>query len=488
MSTVLGASTCTRWVEALWPRLQQDLRDPVRVEEHERDWRIDVMGALVVRLNRDHCSFRVAVRCQHAFLYGKCEDCTDFRIRSPLTSSHWLEHWVWRHADDTGLPATSLRAVVRPVALRLWQRLDIASLASARAKIAAALPLESDLLDLARRANPAPVLWLSHYCRVASGQEAPQTREREAATMIATHALFGSKYGKPFDVDFREIKWRAARLYALADRGWCALHQHGAAIWSPLRRVSGFGTHGPQMAAAWANLVATLPRKSLPPRRIALAWSVGFTKALRPADAVQEVRLIEAACRRWDRFPNRVERRHFVRNELLPVLAWARRLPLAFPVAPPQAGWNWYLRQVQYAHELALLARLEEGQPSLADDSQEFAGLRFARLTSLSAQLRAGLELHNCLAGAGSGYDPSTCPGEYFRIDDVATGRALACLRAQVNDAGRAVDALELRGPCNREVEPGLRRLVMLFLIQNRGSLRFKRWVERTCPDQRELR
>lgn len=460
-------STVARWVETLWPWLENDLRYPVHVDARKAFWRIEILGAIRIDLDRDHCGCRVAGRTQEGFTrHG------DLRLRTMLASNDWIMSWMWRRAHRCGLSMDDLAELADDVAAALRARIPDRHIHAARMAIRAALPLDPGILALAERSNVLPTLCLGHYAAVARNQATLRERERLAPGLAATFAQYGCYAGPAYSADSHGLKARLDEV-GMSKAGWRLLLRHGATLWRGLRRSHEFARRPEAMLVEWARLVALLPpQQSLPADRIALVWAQ--TNSMRHSalddDARFQARLVLAASRCWDCLPDRIERRRWSREQLLPVLAWAQSISHAAPPVPPGAGFAWYLRQARAAGTENHLRELARQYPGRPDQGFEFENLRFTRLRSRAALYRAGLSFHNCLVQVANDFENVVSPGSHYAITEPGSGRALALLRADAGASGRPLSVLELRGPCNRPVPIELRNTVRRFVRQNQGQ------------------
>jgi hypothetical protein len=165
-----------------------------------------------------------------------------------------------------------------------------------------------------------------------------------------------------------------------------------------------------------------------------------------------------------ERAPSRKECRHVVSGKILPVLQWWEASGEQSPKVPPRAGWRWFERQAAREKWQATSASLDERYPGKPDVSLEFEGLRFTRLRSRSSLFRAGHVFRNCLVSTPCEYDHIVKNGSHFAIYDANTDRPKALFHAVMNDRGRPIRVLELRGPCNQPVSQDLQLVVQRFL------------------------
>ena len=451
-----------RWVEALLPWVMNDLRYPVEVENRKGCWRIEILGALRVDLNHDQCGFRIAARQQGGFAYNNR---ADLRLRTMLASTDWLVSWVWRRAHRCGIEIASLPCLIPMIARELRGLISDQSIYAARSAIRAALPLDADILALAIRANPLPVLTLRHYTATAKFRADMLVREQRSPALLPvfeSHERF-TEFG--YGVGCGKLK-EYLRGGGLSNGGWRLLLRHGRRLWQPLRRSHEFQRHPDRILRDWANIVAALPRRDvLPPSRIALAWvqTYSMRSAKRDGDTSHQARLVMAAWRRWDAIETGIERRRWTREELLPVMAWAQTLSHSPPQAPDNAGFAWYLRQ-QHAANIELIAnQIDQQYPGEFDFHFDFGELRFTMLGSRASLYRAGMRFHNCLAHVADNYDGCISPGSYYIVSHRANGKALALLRADANACGEPRNVLELRGPCNLAVSSQVTQIVWQF-------------------------
>ena len=446
------------WVEALWPWLENDLRHPISVEQRRDCTRIEILGALRIKLADDHTQFRLLAREAAGFTHA---DGADLRLRTPLASDLWMRHWLWRRAHRCERPVGELGAIAERVIAGLRERLTSTHVWNARALIRAGLPLDADTLRLAERTFCMQPLSLRGYCQSMRFRDDLLARQPSMLGVLGMSVHFAM----PGDLGrFRNVLMG----YGLTRAGWRALHRHGDALWRPLRRTHEYPRARHAMALGWANIVALLPGTCLPPARIALAWARTFS--MRPdceaVDAGQQARLIHAACMRWHRLATRREQRGFARNELMQVLEWSHFHAKRPPTAPAGAGWNWYLRQVRASEWERLAKRIQKRSPGAADRSREFEGIRFLQINSQASLFRTGLRFRNCLARIPiDGLRDENCDGYHALIDPV-TDRPIALLRTEGNRARIA----ELRGPCNQPVSSRIMGIAQRYLQEGRGE------------------
>lgn len=465
-----NAAAWEAWTSALWPWLENDLRIPVTVQERKTHWRIEIMGALRVDLNRDHGGFRIFVRHQDCFVVNNR---ADLRLRSMLASSDWLHAWVWRRAHRCGLEVSTLPKVQAQVVEALRSRIADHDLYAARKAIRAALPLDPDILALALRANPLPCLGLGHYTAVARHRKTLEERERRAPSLLPVFAAWEELDDASYCDSCSDLE-QDFRALGMSEGGWRALLRHGKALWRGLRRSHEFSRRPEQVLLEWANLVALLPQKdALPPDRIAQVWAQ--TRSMRDApgdnDSHSQAQLVLAAWRRWDSLPTRAERRHWSREELLPVLSWAQAHSSESPCAPPNVGFAWYLRKQRAADTERTMRELDRKHPGQPDQTFEFENLRFIHLRSYASLYRAGLQFHNCLAQVPHSFNRVVSSGAHYAIGDATTGRALALLRADSDAEGRPLGVLEIRCACNQAAPGWLVRAAWRFARQNQSRV-----------------
>lgn len=325
---------------------------------------------------------------------------------------------------------------------------------------------------MAIRANPLPILGLEHYVATARFRSQMLAREQLAPALLPVFA----SHEEPREFDYRarcvELKKRFRDL-GLTRGGWRMLLRHGKALWNPLRRCHEFRRHPDRRLVDWADILALLPRHDgLPPQRIALVWAK--TCSMRgPApscDAPMQARLLMAAWRRWDSLDTRHARRAWARNELIPVMAWAKSLGNHPPKVPTNAGFAWYLRQQRDAKIKAVTERLDKEYPGEPDREFHFDGLCFTRLDSYSSLYRAGLEFSNCLVHVADTRVAGIRPGSYYLVSDTAGGAPLVLLRADEDADGKPVEVWELRAAFNRCPPMQTARQVWQFVEQNQRT------------------
>lgn len=452
-----------RWVEALLPWVENDLRFPVDIQDRKGYWRVEILGTLRIDLNHDHCGFTIAARQQDGFVINTR---ADLRLLTMLTSVDWLKSWIWRRAHRCPVEMAGLPRLIPMIAHELRALIPDQAIFAARKAIRSALPLDTDILALARRAHPLPILGLRHYAATARFREQMLERERLSPALLP---VFQSHEG------FRLLGYRAdcgqvkvhLRGCCLTEGGWRMLLRHGSNLWKPLRRSHEFCRHPDRVLCGWANIVANLPRKDeLPPNRIALAWAQTCSmRHMHPDfDARQQARLVAAAWRRWDAIGTREERRRWARQELVPVMAWSQTRSHQPPAAPANSRFAWYLRQQRAASAEAVARQISKHRPGEPDRVFHFKGLCFTRLGSRASLYRAGLHFHNCLVHVPDNNSKCISPGSYYVVSEEASGKALALLRADATVTGTPGDVLELRGPFNRRVSMQLAHRIWEFV------------------------
>lgn len=448
-----------RWVLALLPWVLNDLRYPVEVEERKGYWRIEILGSLRVDLDYDHCDFTLAARERGGFIINPH---ADLGLLTMLASTSCLANWVWRRAHRCNIELTGLSRMIPAIVRELRELIPDQAIYAARNAIRAALPLDADILELATRANPLPVLSLRQYTATAKYRMEMLMREQLSPALLPvfkSHNLFAE-----FDyrAECRELKeyWRGA---GISKGGWRLLLRYGQKLWEPLRRSHEFQRYPDRVLRDWANIVAELPRRdTLPPGRIALAWA--HTYSMRSFkcdnDTLHQAKLVMAAWRRWDTFETRIEKRRWAREELLPVIVWTQTHSHCPPQVPGNSGFAWYLRQQRAANVESIANQLDKDYPGEPDIYFNFGELCFTKLGSRASLYRAGMRFHNCLAHAADNYSDCIALGSYYIVSHHADGKPLALLRADDNAFGLPKNVLELRGPCNAAVSSQLAQTV----------------------------
>lgn len=464
-SLVNPDTTSTSALDKLWCRLECDLRHPVVVERRSYGWRIEVMGSYRVGLLEAHREYRMSSR-RNANGFAD-EPASDMALLAPLPTGHWLRGWLWWRWQSCGLAGLPSRVEAERLALELLARIPAESLVRARMLIREALPLDPDVLALARRSQGTRHLTLSHYCKVWRSVESFRERARESMALLPLFDVFRATGCDYYGLGFKVVR-NSLHDKGLSHAGWRQLCDHGSSLWAPLRHSHEFGRLPVMTLVDWANRVAAMQVPSLPPARLALAWAMSQSMGSNHVrDVVADARMLRAARRELEREPERRSFRHKVSQDVRPVLQWWEASAESRPTIPPRAGWRWFKRHAALADWARVAARLDETFPGEPDRHVEFEGIRFTRHNSRASLFLAGLAFRNCLAQVpGDHLGMLTAERIHYSLCDAGTGRLLAMLMMDASAKQPSESDWELRGPCNQTVGLEVRRMVGRFMTQ----------------------